>query len=72
MATSPQGGGEADRQKVAALLSQLSAMPAPRNSADRLQRGQLLDELQEAVGLADRMVTEQDILRQAKRLLGGD
>lgn len=36
---------------------------------DRAAKDQLLDELQDAVGLSGRMVTESDILRRAEKLL---
>jgi hypothetical protein len=38
-------------------------------ATDRAARGQLLDELQDAVGLSGKMVTEADIIRRAERLL---
>ena len=63
----------ADRtDRVTRLLQefhQLSAADA--SSADRLRRSQLLDEIQDVVGLRDRMVTERDIIQRAQSVLGG-
>jgi hypothetical protein len=68
MATPTQDSGGMDRQRIAALVEQFNRMPSS-SSAERLSRDEVLDQLQEAVGLSGRMVTEQDILRQASKLL---
>ena len=38
-------------------------------TAERAEKDALLDELQEAVGLSGKMVTEADIIRRAEKLL---
>ena len=62
------GGGGVDGKQLAALLGRYRQAPNS-TMVDRAARDQLLDELQEAVGLSGKMVTEADILRRAQRLL---
>ena len=64
MSTSSSG----NRQQLATLVEQYRRAPAA-TAADRAAKDQLLDELQEAVGLGGKMVTEADILRRADRLI---
>ena len=59
-------GGNADRARVAELMKRFAAI----SSGDAVQRDQILDEMQDAVGLAGKMVMEADILRRAKKILG--
>ena len=61
-------GGGVDGEQLAALLERFRRAPSS-TMADRAARDQLLDELQEAVGLSGKMVTEADILRRAQMLL---
>jgi len=64
-----------DNQKVAALLQEFrkleSAGAGKADHAEHEKRNQLLDELQDAVGLGGKMVMEADILRRADRLVAG-
>ena len=64
------GGGNVDSKQLAGLVERYRRAPAS-TAADRQARDQLLDELQEAVGLSGKMVAEADILRRAERLLQG-
>src|SRR5690348_14638781 len=49
--------------RVGLLLEQFHQLPsAGTTSADRLRRDQLLDEIQEAIGLSGKTVTERDII----------
>jgi hypothetical protein len=57
-----------DRQRVAALMAELNKLQASKADPDR--RDQVLDELQDLVGLAGKMVMENDIVRKAKKILG--
>jgi hypothetical protein len=57
-------GGNRDR--IAALMKQLQTP-----GIDQDKRDQTLDELQDLVGLAGKMVMEQDIVRRAKKILEG-
>jgi hypothetical protein len=72
MAMTQQGGssGNVDLQRVRALMEQLQQLPTAGPKADPAKRDQLLDELQDLVGLAGKMVMENDIIRRAKQLLG--
>jgi hypothetical protein len=65
-----QQGGNVDRQRVRALMEQLQQLQAAGPKADPAKRDQILDELQDLVGLAGKMVMENDIVRRAKKLLG--
>jgi hypothetical protein len=58
----------ADANGVATLLEKFRQAAAV-TTADRTTKDQLLDELQDAVGLSGRMVTEKDIIRRAEQLL---
>ncbi len=62
-------------EKVRVLLRQFQALEAAGAGkaahADHDKRNQLLDELQDATGLAGRMVMEKDILRRAEAMLKG-
>jgi hypothetical protein len=64
-----------DNQKVATLLAEFrkleSAGAGKPDHAQHDKRNQLLDELQDAVGLGGKMVMEADILRGADKLLAG-
>jgi len=57
---------DGNRERVAALMKQLQT---PGLAQDK--RDQTLDELQDLVGLAGKMVMEQDIVRRAKKILDG-
>jgi hypothetical protein len=65
-----QQGGNVDRQRIAALMEQLRQLQAAGAKVDPAKRDQVLDELQDLVGLAGKMVMENDIVRRAKQLLG--
>ena len=64
-----------DNQKIASLLQEFrkleSAGAGKPDHPDHDKRNQLLDELQDAVGLGGKMVMEADILRRADKLLAG-
>jgi hypothetical protein len=60
--------GKMDNQSLAALVEQFKKA-SDATTADRAEKDRLLDELQEAVGLSGKMVTESDILRRAEKLL---
>jgi hypothetical protein len=64
-----------DNQRVSTLLAEFRKLEAAgAGKADHAQhdkRNQLLDELQDAVGLGGKMVMEGDILRRADKLLAG-
>jgi hypothetical protein len=64
-----------DNQKIAALLTEFRKLEvAGAGKADHAQherRNQLLDELQDAVGLGGKMVMEGDITRRADKILAG-
>lgn len=59
-----------DTKRLAVLLEQFQKASAA-TTADRAARDQLLDELQDAVGLSGKMVTESDIVRRGEKLLQG-
>jgi hypothetical protein len=61
------GGGDYSGKKVSMLLEQFQHV-STAGSADRLRRDQLLDELQELVGLSGMTVTENDIVRRAQAM----
>jgi hypothetical protein len=63
-------GGNMDKTSLAALVDQFKRASA-ETTADRASKDRLLDELQEAVGLSGKMVTESDIIRRAEKLLQG-
>ncbi len=62
------GGGSADRKQLASLLERFR-QASGSTTTGRAARDGLLDELQEAVGLSGKMVTEADIIRRAEKLL---
>jgi len=64
----PSGTSEKDR--LATLLQQFLRAPVA-TSSDRMAKDQLLDELQDAVGMTGKMATEKDIVRRAEGLLSG-
>jgi hypothetical protein len=70
---SESGKGSIDTVKLAALLAEfhkLEAAGAGRvGHADNDKRNNVLDELQDAAGLAGKMVMERDILKKAELLL---
>ena len=55
--------------EIRQLLQQFRTAPSA-SSSDRMIRSQILDELQEAVGLASQTVTEADVVKRAEALLG--
>jgi hypothetical protein len=61
--------------EIATLLQQFTALDASGaakpDHPDHDRRSQLLDELQDAVGLGGRMVMDNDILKRAKKLVSG-
>ena len=61
-----QSSTDIDRLKT--LLGQYHRITGT-TAADRTAKDQLLDELQQAVGLGEKMATEKDILRKADQLL---
>ena len=65
---------EPDRGRVAALMQQFTALEqagaAKPGHPDHWRRTELLDELQDAVGLGGKMVTDADILKRAARVIG--
>lgn len=72
MTTSPNSGGGLDREQLKALVQTYKQLHASTAYADQRKSDEVLDELQDAVGLAGRMVTDKDILRAAGKLLGGE
>ena len=56
--------GNVDRKRLAVLMEQFEKASST-TTADRAAKDQLLDELQDAVGLSGKMVTESDIIRRA-------
>ncbi|HSV13974.1 MAG TPA: hypothetical protein VLI90_06915, partial [Tepidisphaeraceae bacterium] len=56
-----------NRERIAALMKQLQTP-----GLDQAKRDQTLDELQDLVGLAGKMVMEQDIVRRAKKIVEGN
>jgi hypothetical protein len=62
--------GNMDKNSLAALMEQFKYASA-ETTADRATKDRLLDELQDAVRLSGKMVTENDIIRRAGRLLQG-
>jgi hypothetical protein len=62
--------GKVDPQRLATLVEQFKRASAA-TTADRSAKDQLLDELQDAVGLSGKMVTESDIVRRAEKLIQG-
>ena len=66
---------EPDKQRAAALVEQIKALElagaARPGHPDHWRRTELMDELQDAVGLSGKMVTDADILRRAARLAEG-
>jgi hypothetical protein len=67
---SNDGGRNIDTKRIAELMGQFQRASSA-SMADRGVKDQLLDELQEAVGLSGRMVTEQDVIRRAEKLVQG-
>jgi hypothetical protein len=65
--------GPFDKTKIAQLLAlfeSLEAKGAASNShADHDKRNNTLDELQDLVGMAGKMVMDSDIVRRAKKIL---
>ena len=62
------GSGSGESEQLASLVQRFR-QASGSTTPDRAARDQLLDELQEAVGLSGKMVTEADIIRRAERLL---
>ena len=65
MSNNTGGGGD-----LATKLKQFQ-QASGATAAERAARDALLDELQEAVGLSGKMVTEQEVVRRAEKLLQG-
>ncbi len=59
----PNSNDGIDRKRVADLMQQITTITDP------LERDQALDELQQLVGLAGKMVMDRDIILRAKKLL---
>jgi hypothetical protein len=57
-----------DKNSLSALVEQFKSASVA-TAADRATKDRLLDELQDAVGLSGKMVTESDIIRRAEKLL---
>jgi len=70
MSNDSSSGGNVDRGRLALLMEQFHRASGA-TAADRAARAQLLDELQEVVGLSNKMSTESDIIRRAEKLLQG-
>ena len=64
----PAADDQSGSTRLATLLQEFQRAAAA-TTADRARRDQLLDKLQEAVGLAGRMTTEAAIVRRATALL---
>jgi hypothetical protein len=62
------GSGGSDVKQLAALVERFR-QASGSTSVDRAAKDQVLDQLQEAVGLSGKMVTEADILRRADKIL---
>lgn len=66
---------EIDTQRVTDLVGQIDAMErsgaAKPGHPDHWRRTEVMDELQDAVGLAGKMVTDADILRRAQKIIAG-
>jgi hypothetical protein len=64
---------EPDKHRAAALVEQVRAMELAGadkpGHADHWRRTELMDELQDAVGLSGKMVTDRDIMKKAEQLL---
>ena len=63
-----RSGGNLQNRPLAVLMEHFRHATAA-TTADRTAKDQLLDELQDAVGLSGQMTTEGDILRRASKLL---
>jgi hypothetical protein len=70
MSNDSSSGGNVDRTRLATLLEQFKRAPGA-TAANRSARDQLLDELQDAVGLSGKMATESEIVRRADKLIQG-
>jgi hypothetical protein len=66
--THDSSGGNVDSKQLATLLEQYKRASSA-SAGDRSAKDQLLDQLQDAVGLSGRMATESDILRRAEKLI---
>ncbi len=64
--STPSDSNIPNQQRLAALLKEFRAIK-PGTDSDR--RDQLLDEMQDLVGLAGKMVMENDIIRRAEKAL---
>lgn len=71
--TTQSSSGGADRARVAALVERFRSLEAAgaakAGHADHWKRNEVLEELQDAVGLGGRMVMEKDILKRAEEIL---
>ena len=70
MADDNSSRGDVDTKRLALLMEQFRRASGA-TTAERAARTQLLDELQEVVGLSNKMSTENDIIRRAEKLLQG-
>ncbi len=66
---------EPNQQRAATLVEQVQAMERAGASKpghpDHWRRTELMDELQDVVGLQGKMVTDADILKRAARVIAG-
>ena len=70
MSNDSSSGGKVHPQRLATLVAQFKRASAA-TTLDRSQKDQLLDELQDAVGLSGKMATESEIVRRAEKLIQG-
>ena len=61
-------GRNIDTKRITDLMERFQRASSA-TMADREVKDQLLDELQDAVGLSGKMVTEQDVIRRAQKLV---
>jgi hypothetical protein len=67
---SNDAGRNIDTKRIVELMERFQRASSA-TMADRGVKDQLLDELQDAVGLSGRMVTEQEVIRRAEKLVQG-
>lgn len=63
-------GGNDAKRSLAALVDEFPNAGA-LTTADRSAKDQLLDQLQDAVGMSGQMTTEREIIRRAEKMLQG-
>jgi hypothetical protein len=68
-----QNDGIMDRKRLVALMQQLHDLgvggAGTAGSLDHVKRDQVLDEIQDIVGLSGKMVMDRDIIKRATQLL---